>query len=274
MFLVVCAALAAGSLAGCGGGAAGGQAPAAAAPVEVVIAPVEPAPAPTAVASVEAPKEEAAPDGDAVASATPEERAKMEKDLAQLDMVMLAALGGNGGGSVNMGVVGSGQPLPGGQLGGAAGLSLGGGAGLTGGVAGGVPGGGLGGLAGTAVGGVVGGVVGGGGTVKGPVAEIALESITGVDGVPRANATIAGMTAGFRRCYNMGLKQDPSMAGGVTLGAAINAKGEVSSASPLLVKGLSAAVVACMKARLESASFQPSPKGAPALRLKLRATAR
>ena len=27
-------------------------------------------------------------------------------------------------------------------------------------------------------------------------------------------------------------------------------------------------------ARLESASFQPSPKGAPALRLKLRATAR
>jgi hypothetical protein len=189
----------------------------------------------------------------------------MEKDLAQLDLVMLSALSGNGGGSVNMGVLGSAQPLPGGQVGGVAGLSLGGGGG---GVIGGVPGGSLGGQ----VGGVVGGV--GSATVKGPVAEITIESFTGVDAVPRANATIAGMTAGFRRCYNMGLRQDPSMAGGVTLGAAINAKGEVSSSSSALVRGLSAAVVACMKARLDSAAFQPSPKGAPALKIKLRATAR
>lgn len=271
MFLVVCAALAAGSLAGCGGGAAGGQAPAAA-PVEVVIAPVEPLAAPTAApsaaasADADAPKEEAAPDGDAVASMTPEERAKMEKELAQLDLTMLSVLSANGG-SVNMGGLSNSLPLPGGLAGGAAGLSLGGGGG---GVIGGVPGGVLGGQAGTAVG----GVVGGGSTVKGPVAEIALESLTGADGIPAASATVAGMTAGFRRCYSMGLKQDPSMAGGVTLGAAINAKGEVSSSSSVQVKGLSAAVVACMKARLESASFRPSPKGAPALKLKLRATAR
>ena len=44
-------------------------------------------------------------------------------------------------------------------------------------------------------------------------------------------SVVAGMAAGFRRCYNNGLKEDPNMKGSVRVTARIGPNGEVLSAS-------------------------------------------
>lgn len=259
---LACGAVIAGSLAGCGGGGAGGQGAPAAAPIEVVLAPVEPSAAPAPqmveVAPTDAPADEQP--AEAVAKASSDERAKLlEADLSRLDMVMLSALGGTGN-SVNQGVLTAGGPVA--QLGGpgSGGLSLGGG---------GIGGGGL---AGTAMGGIIGGVPGG--TLKGPVGVVSTSSVSGVDDVPQARAVIAGMGAGFRRCYNAGLTHDPAMKGGVTLSAVIGPSGQVLSSRPSASTGLSSAVITCLVVRLRSASFSPPTKGTPTLTLKLTATSK
>jgi hypothetical protein len=74
---------------------------------------------------------------------------------------------------------------------------------------------------------------------------------------------VAGMGAGFRRCYNRGLTNDPFMAGSVTLEAKIGPNGEVVSSKPLHVKGASGTVAACMAAVVNSRVFA-SPEGGAA----------
>jgi hypothetical protein len=80
--------------------------------------------------------------------------------------------------------------------------------------------------------------------------------------VANAQAVVAGMAAGFRRCYNKGLSEDPRMAGSVRITAKIGPNGEVLAASPS-GSGLSGTVVSCMAARVSSAQFAP-PEGGSA----------
>ena len=78
--------------------------------------------------------------------------------------------------------------------------------------------------------------------------------------VGNASSVIAGMAAGFRRCYNRGLVDSPDMTGSVRITAKIGPSGEVLSASPSGGGGLSGEVVSCVAARVTSAQFAP-PEG-------------
>lgn len=84
-------------------------------------------------------------------------------------------------------------------------------------------------------------------------------SVTGGN-VANASAVVAGMSAGFRRCYNKGLAEKPNMAGSVRVTAKIGPNGEVLSVTTAGGQGLSESVIACVKARVSSAQFAP-PEG-------------
>lgn len=232
------------------------------------------APASTAVAATEAPKAAGGGGGakgggsggrigDARASA-------LSNQMASLELQMVAALGSSG--SATNSVLGSAGDVPLGMLEGAAasgaGVSAGGVAGLNlGGGGGGVfrpgsVGGGGKGLAGIGDSGSAGPATAGSAQkVKGPVgsASIGGASVSG-GSVANASAVVAGMAAGFRRCYNNGLKEDPNMKGSVRVTARIGPNGEVLSASASGGGGLSGSVVGCVQGRVASAQFAP-PEG-------------
>jgi hypothetical protein len=192
--------------------------------------------------------------------------AAISSELSQLDVAMVGALNSKGGATNS--VLDRGD-TPTGLLDGAAaagaGVGAGGVAGLhLGGSGGGTlrPGaGGSGGLA--SIGDRGGGTPGTAGTaqkVKGPVgsASIGGAAVSG-GSVANASAVVAGMAAGFRRCYNKGLQEDPNMKGSVRITAKIGPNGEVLSASPS-GSGLSGTVIGCVAARVSSAQFAP-PEG-------------
>lgn len=83
-----------------------------------------------------------------------------------------------------------------------------------------------------------------------------------VSGGSVANAArmVAGMRAGFRRCYQRGLQLDPSMAGRVVLVIGVGPDGSVASAKPGGVSGNLGSVVSCVVARARAAQFDP-PEG-------------
>lgn len=83
--------------------------------------------------------------------------------------------------------------------------------------------------------------------------------------IANASAVIAGMRAGFRRCYAQGLKDDPTMSGSLTVDASIGPTGEVVSATTKRVKGLSASVASCIKAVVSSRTFAPPEGGSATL---------
>ena len=97
--------------------------------------------------------------------------------------------------------------------------------------------------------------------MKGPVgnAQVGGAAVSG-GSVANASAVVAGMAAGFRRCYNKGLQEDPNMKGSVRITAKIGPNGEVLSASPSGGGGLSGTVISCVAARVSSAQFAP-PEG-------------
>jgi hypothetical protein len=192
--------------------------------------------------------------------------AAISNELAQLDVQMLGAL--NSSGSATQGVLSNGE-VPTGLLdnaaasgagagrGGIAGLNMGSGTGGT--VRPGQLGGGLGAVGNTAAASPSG--VGSAQVVKGPVgnASIGGASVSGGN-VANASSVVAGMAAGFRRCYNKGLQEDPSMKGSVRITAKIGPNGEVLGASPSGGGGLSGTVISCVTARVSSAQFAP-PEG-------------
>lgn len=98
-------------------------------------------------------------------------------------------------------------------------------------------------------------------TVKGPTgsAQVGGAAVTG--NVANAQSVVAGMGAGFRRCYNRGLQTDPTMKGSVRITARIGPNGEVLSASPSGGGGLSGDVIGCVVARVQSAQFAPPDGG-------------
>lgn len=173
----------------------------------------------------------------ATANAAPSPSA-LARDLDQLDKALVGAMGSRPA-----------QPgdVPTGRLDGA-------------------PSGGLGGIGGGVTQpGAVGGAVpagGSGGKVKGPIGKAAIGSAQVKGTIANAPAVIAGMAAGFRRCFSKGLMDDPSMKGSVTITASIGPQGEVVSASPSGGNGLSSNVIACVTARVSSAQFAPPDGGA------------
>jgi hypothetical protein len=193
--------------------------------------------------------------------------AAITNELAQLDMQMLGAL--NSSGNATSSVLSSGD-VPLGLLenaaasgsgvgkGGVAGLNMGGAGGGTvrPGAAG---GGGLASIGNTGSGGPA--TAGSAQKVKGPVgnAQVGGAAVSGGN-VANASSVVAGMGAGFRRCYNKGLQEDPSMKGSVRITARIGPNGEVLSASPSGGAGLSGTVISCVAARVQSAQFAP-PEG-------------
>ena len=229
-------------------------------------------PTTTAVASPETPKP-ASGGGETKGGGAPgkigDARAKeISGELNQLNVAMLGALNSNG--SSTGAVLGAGSDLPTGLLdnagasaagagqGGIAGLNIGGGNGGTL-----RPGsGGGGGLASIGNTGSAGPATAGSATkVKGPTgtASIGGASVSGGN-VANASSVVAGMAAGFRRCYNKGLQENPDMKGSVRVTARIGPNGEVLSASPSGGGGLSGTVISCVAARVSSAQFAP-PEG-------------
>ena len=193
--------------------------------------------------------------------------AAISSELAQLDVAMVGALNSRGGATNS--VLDRGD-TPTGLLDGAAAAGAGVGAGGVAGLHLGAGGGGMvrpgagggGGLAGIADRGGNAGKEGAGAVakVKGPVgnASIGGAAVSG-GAVANAGSVVAGMAAGFRRCYNKGLQEDPNMKGSVRITAKIGPNGEVLSVSPS-GSGLSGTVVSCVAARVSSAQFAP-PEG-------------
>lgn len=196
---------------------------------------------------------------------------QLSSQMAALEMQMVASLGGTG--AATSAVLGPGSDLPLGMLeksaasssgvreGGTAGLDLGGSSGaplrpgsitrtaipgdtsmnpVT---------------AGTAV------------AVRPPSGSVAVPPPVQIGGeIPGAGGVVAGMTAGFRRCYNLGLsREDPTMKGSVRITAKIGPNGEVLSASASGSGNLSPTVIGCMRSRVASAQFSPPPGGGATL---------
>ncbi len=230
------------------------------------------APASTSQAAAEAPKASgggAKGTGASGGKISDARASALSNQMAQLELQMVAALGSSG--SATNAVLGAGGDVPLGMLEGAAasgaGVSAGGVAGLNlGGGGGGVfrpgsVGGGGKGLAGIGDTGSAGAATAGSAQkVKGPVgsASVGGASVSG-GSVANASAVVAGMAAGFRRCYNNGLKEDPNMKGSVRITARIGPNGEVLSASAS-GGGLSGSVIGCVQGRVASAQFSP-PEG-------------
>jgi hypothetical protein len=193
---------------------------------------------------------------------------QISNELAQLDVAMIGAL--NSGGQSTDRVLGS-SDVPLGLLDQAAasgagagkgsigGLNMGGGSG--GAFRPGESGGGLATIGNTGKGEGTAAGAGSAKAVKGPVgnASVGGAAVSG-GSVANASAVVAGMAAGFRRCYNKGLAEDPTMKGSIRITAKIGPNGEVLSASPSGGGGLSGTVVSCVAARVASAQFAP-PEG-------------
>lgn len=81
--------------------------------------------------------------------------------------------------------------------------------------------------------------------------------------VENASAVMAGMAAGFRRCYVRALEEDASTKGTVTVTLELDAKGAVTSSKHEAKQGLSKVLASCVALRAESASFS-APKKLPA----------
>lgn len=81
--------------------------------------------------------------------------------------------------------------------------------------------------------------------------------------VANASQVLARMRAGFRQCFAKALALDAKQEGTVRVTARIGPNGEVQSVSATKAGNLDESAVACIKARVQSAQFEP-PKGGEA----------
>lgn len=242
-------------------------------PVETPKDAVDPTAA-TATAAADAPKapssgaQQKSPGTGGGKSQVSDVRAKaIASELDSLNVAMIGAL--NSRGSATQSVLGAGNDLATGMLdnaaasgaaagpGGVAGLNMG--SGNSGSVRPGQASGGLASIGNTGASGPA--TAGSASKVKGPVgnASIGGAAVSG-GSVANASSVVAGMGAGFRRCYSKGLQENPEMKGSVRITAKIGPNGEVLSASPSGGGGLSGTVISCVAARVASAQFAP-PEG-------------
>lgn len=106
---------------------------------------------------------------------------------------------------------------------------------------------------------------GGVASVKGPspVAQVAAPSTAG-GVVSNAARVVAGMRAGFSRCYQRGLAENPDAGGSIKLTIRVGPGGEVVGVTASPSGNLSATVVSCVQARVGVAQFEP-PEGGSAV---------
>lgn len=102
-----------------------------------------------------------------------------------------------------------------------------------------------------------------------PKVSIGAITVTG-SAVDNATSVVAGMAAGFRRCFNRGLKDDPDAKGGtLTLSLTIGKTGEVSSSMAKPGSSVPKLVVSCAQARAASAQFAAPEKGAAQIAIQI-----
>jgi hypothetical protein len=82
--------------------------------------------------------------------------------------------------------------------------------------------------------------------------------------VPNAEAVVASLRSGFRRCYELGLNDLPTMRGSVQVMARVGPNGEVLSVSASPAGSISSAVAGCVASRVRGAQFGP-PRGGTAV---------
>lgn len=97
--------------------------------------------------------------------------------------------------------------------------------------------------------------------VQGPKGSVSASSQVAVGNVSDASRVVAGMTAGFRRCYNQSLEQNPDAAGSIRLAIKVGPGGEVASVTATPSGNLPASVVTCVQARAKAAQFSPPDGG-------------
>lgn len=108
------------------------------------------------------------------------------------------------------------------------------------------------------------GTQGGTGTaqeVKGPTGNAQVSSSVAVGSVSNAQSVIAGMRAGFRRCYQQALNQNPDIQGSIKLTIRVGPGGEVSGVSATPSGNLPPSVVSCVQARARAGQFAPPDGG-------------
>lgn len=87
--------------------------------------------------------------------------------------------------------------------------------------------------------------------------------------VSNASSVIAGMAAGFRRCYNRALQENPNVKGSLRVTAKIGQNGEVLSAKASGGTGLSQTMTSCITARVSSATFAKPTAGTATIEIPL-----
>lgn len=101
------------------------------------------------------------------------------------------------------------------------------------------------------------------GTSTGPVpngiASIGGAAVAG-SAIKDASRVVAGMQAGFRRCYRKGLAESPTMHGSMRITAQIGPNGEVLAVTESHTGILSGLVATCVQNRVSAAQFHP-PEG-------------
>lgn len=100
--------------------------------------------------------------------------------------------------------------------------------------------------------------------VEGPKGSVSASTQVAAGSVSDASRVVAGMTAGFRRCYNQALEQNPDASGSIRLAIKVGPGGEVSSVTATPSGNLPPSVVTCVQARAKAAQFSP-PEGGSAV---------
>lgn len=193
---------------------------------------------------------------------TDAQSAALGNELEQLSMATLAALGSTG--PATAGVL-KGGDVPTGALDAAAasgsGVGIGGDLKLggTGGTIRPGTGGGIGSIGSTGTGSGTG--TGTSTTVAGPKGNASVSANTTVGSVSNAASVVAGMRAGFKRCYEQGLAQNPDIAGSVRLTIRVGPGGEVAGVNASNTGNLTASVISCVRSRAQAAQFAPPDGG-------------
>lgn len=100
--------------------------------------------------------------------------------------------------------------------------------------------------------------------VEGPKGSASVSSQVAAGSVDNASRIVSGMRAGFRRCFQRALEQNPDIGGSVRLTLTIGPGGEVSGVSASQSGNLPASVVSCVKGRAQAARFN-APAGGSAV---------
>lgn len=98
-----------------------------------------------------------------------------------------------------------------------------------------------------------------------PTGATGIEATCSTGNASNAQQVVGSMGPGFRRCYNRALQADQSIAGSIRIMARISPDGHVTSATPINVIGLPAAVITCVTEVVQNNVFSPPCGGGATL---------